>query len=74
MAIISLNSINGFVFITETQHVFCAVGNEFLYIIQADLMLKKVKLLMFSCPTILLAPDYNGNIFSPLTLPLEKAV
>jgi hypothetical protein len=43
-AIISFYKINFLVFITETDHVYCAVGTESLNIVQVNLSLRKVKL------------------------------
>jgi len=38
--IISLYIINGLVFITETESVYCAVRTEYMYIIQVNLTLR----------------------------------
>ena len=41
--IISLQSINWLVFVTETECVYCAVRTECLYIVQADFLLESVR-------------------------------
>jgi len=66
-AIISLYNINWLVFITETECVYCAVRAGSLYIIQVNLVFKKLKLLL-KLSTLRLDPQSSTRTDASLEL------